>query len=617
MNMRALASSLLLLVAACAGEPTQLIVVVETNLDIPTELDEIVVVVTGPSAVSSSTSEMLVGPDDPPFPLTLTVLPDGEALGPVNIAARGLSVGVETIRAEARTTLIEGETRMVRLFLLRGCIDRPCDGMTCGENGCTPIDIASEELADWTGEPPAFDGSGPCLANPWDQDGDGQGDAACGGTDCDDLEPLAFVGNVEDCDGIDNDCSGAADEGCDCVPEGVVESCPTRCGSTGSHMCVDGMWTTCVADEICSGVDEDCDDITDEGFDYGPTAPRQITMTGRESDSPFVVFANGLFNIVWTDDTTDDGVHFISLDESGDPGARVPVHVTRDARDPRIAWSGSVFGLTWWDPDSVTCGTATCTERRVNFLTMDMAGAVRSSREQLNSNARDPVTPRIVWTGSEFGIAYHDDEIFLHLADEAGNVTGPRSEVVQNGGGLDMLHTGSAFAFLFSDNEELFYNQGTPAAWLMPSPLVHRGTDGDIRNPAFVETGGGYFAAWGTNDGRNVESAFLDGTGALSSMITEHRPPMMRNRNEIRPKVLATAGQIFLFFRAEDMDGDEDIYFTRLAPDGTVLQGLTRISLPADQWAPGIAWGTDRLGLAYIDESPGDPELFFTTIGCI
>ncbi len=51
--------------------------------------------------------------------------------------------------------------------------------------------------------------------NDWeDDDGDGHADASCGGTDCDDTDPITFLGNTERCDFRDNDCDGTVDEGC-------------------------------------------------------------------------------------------------------------------------------------------------------------------------------------------------------------------------------------------------------------------------------------------------------------------------------------------------------------------------------------------------------------------
>jgi hypothetical protein len=45
-----------------------------------------------------------------------------------------------------------------------------------------------------------------------DADGDGATASACGGDDCDDGDAAIHAGAIEACDGVDNDCSGAADD---------------------------------------------------------------------------------------------------------------------------------------------------------------------------------------------------------------------------------------------------------------------------------------------------------------------------------------------------------------------------------------------------------------------
>ena len=50
-----------------------------------------------------------------------------------------------------------------------------------------------------------------------DADGDTYFDIACGGTDCNDSDSHTYPGAPDDtCDGVDNDCDGAVDQGLLC-----------------------------------------------------------------------------------------------------------------------------------------------------------------------------------------------------------------------------------------------------------------------------------------------------------------------------------------------------------------------------------------------------------------
>jgi hypothetical protein len=72
---------------------------------------------------------------------------------------------------------------------------------------------------------------------------------------------------VETCNGVDDDCDGAVDEslgGTACEVEGGAGTCP------GNEICSQGQ-LVCQGvppiDEICNGVDDDCDGTLDEGFE--------------------------------------------------------------------------------------------------------------------------------------------------------------------------------------------------------------------------------------------------------------------------------------------------------------------------------------------------------------
>jgi hypothetical protein len=98
-------------------------------------------------------------------------------------------------------------------------------------------------------------------------DSDEDGVAAEDG-DCDDLDATVHPGAEEVCDGQDNDCDGLSDEGFDLDGDGA-----TVCGSdTAAPDCDDARSDVYPgAVEVCNGIDDDCDTYIDQAAVDAPT----------------------------------------------------------------------------------------------------------------------------------------------------------------------------------------------------------------------------------------------------------------------------------------------------------------------------------------------------------
>lgn len=137
----------------CPTDPTEIVVVVDTDLAVPSVVDRVRVDVVGIGDGARTAVADLEGAGAVGLPVTVGLVRTGGALGPVDVAAVGERDGGEVLRRDARVSFVPERTMMLRLDLLGRCVGVGCPpGQTCGSGGCRSIDVDPDELTPWRGD---------------------------------------------------------------------------------------------------------------------------------------------------------------------------------------------------------------------------------------------------------------------------------------------------------------------------------------------------------------------------------------------------------------------------------------------------------------------------------
>lgn len=202
-----------LLCAACSGELTELLVVVDSELSVPSELDGVRVTASGAEAMSATGSITR----DEPLPRSVGVVHRGGMLGPVEITVTGTQGGDDVAQARVTTSFVQGKTLVLPVFLSRRCAD---------PQACV-LNVDPNSLDEWEGGLPQVDAGPSCVPS------------------------------AETCNGEDDDCDGQIDEEFD------LQRDDEHCGACGNACSLANAGASCesgaCAIDWCERDFEDCD----------------------------------------------------------------------------------------------------------------------------------------------------------------------------------------------------------------------------------------------------------------------------------------------------------------------------------------------------------------------
>jgi hypothetical protein len=371
----------------------------------------------------------------------------------------------------------------------------------------------------------------------------------------------AIPGSSELCDGVDNDCDGAADES----PEAEFACADGR--DCTEDVCLFGLCQNVArdrdhdthADDLCGG--DDCNDLNSAVWSYA-LAESRFTSSVGVSHSPVIVWTGTELGIAWRDQR--DGnpeIYFARADTSlAKIGGDTRVTIASDgSSEPSLVWTGSEYGLAWSDQRSWSTD--------VFFTRLDATGLEIGDDVPLTDNVlgNSSYSSSIVWTGSEFDVAFVDTrsgpgDIFLARLNSSGTEIGSETPLVT----------------------------GFGAGWY----------------PNFVWIGTEYGLAWNITAPGAQEVLFAHFT-PLGSIVGSVVPIFsFAARSVTAYSNLVWQGREFALVWAADSTGNGEIYFSRVDASGAEIASETQITNNLDDSVmPTIAWRGDEYGLTW-EENP-------------
>jgi alpha-tubulin suppressor-like RCC1 family protein len=150
MSARRAAWLVAFVVLGCSS-PTQLVVVVDSDLAVPSEIDRVIVRVNH----SEGSRDAAVGlSSQSDLPQTIGISSSGKT-SEVSLVAIGERDGEEVVVQEVRTGFSSGKSLVVRLSLSASCVGVDCPSeRTCDAGHCVEVDRPPDTLPRWEGEEP-------------------------------------------------------------------------------------------------------------------------------------------------------------------------------------------------------------------------------------------------------------------------------------------------------------------------------------------------------------------------------------------------------------------------------------------------------------------------------
>jgi hypothetical protein len=306
------------------------------------------------------------------------------------------------------------------------------------------------------------------------------------------------------------------------------------------------------------------------------------------------------------------------ITEQGKIGADLRLTIAAGiSQYPSLSWTGSEFGVSWHDSREGN--------PEIYFARVSAYGSKIGSDLRVTSDAGNGFSPSLSWTGSEFGVSWYDErdgnrEIYFARVSAAGATIGGYLRVTSAAGYSmypSLSWTGSEFGVSWEDNRdvtyEIYFARVSAAGTKIGSDLRVTNCLGFSKSPSLSWTCSEFGVSWCDYRDGDWEIYFARVSAAGAKIGSDFR--MTSAADSSFNPFLSWTGSEFGVSWNDYRDGNFEIYFSRFSSTGPKIKGDVRITSDDTlTQIPSMSWTGSEYGVSWEDSRDGNREIYFVRV---
>ncbi len=283
---------------------------------------------------------------------------------------------------------------------------------------------------------------------------------------------------------------------------------------------------------------------------------------------------------------------------------------------PDLVWTGSEYGVAWHD--------ARDGDWEIYFARMSATGARVGPEVRVTSSPGISARAALAWARNGYGLAWRDErdgnqEIYFRRLDAQGGAVGPEIRVTSAAGAStvpDLVWTGSGYGLAWQDDRggapQVYFARLDPFGTKLAPEARVSDAAAVAYDPSLVWNGGGYGIVW-TDERASGSDLYFARLDAGGAKIGSDL--LVSQPGAAGQPSLAWNGAGYGVAWHDDRDGNWEIYFARLYADGAKIGSEVRLTSDAGTsgW-PSLAWNGAEYGVAWHDDRGGAWQIYLTTV---